>query len=156
MSDASLEVLFFALIALLVCSAYFSASETAMMSLNRYRLRHLMKHRHKGALRAGELLKNPDRLIGAILIGNNFVNVLASSLATVIALRLWGEAGIWIATMMLTIALLIFAEITPKTIAALHPEKIAYPSSALLVWLMKALRPAIWLVGSVSNALVRL
>lgn len=156
MSDASLEVLFFALIALLVCSAYFSASETAMMSLNRYRLRHLMKHRHKGALRAGELLKNPDRLIGVILIGNNFVNVLASSLATIIALRLWGEAGIWIATMVLTIALLVFAEITPKTIAALHPEKIAYPSSALLVWLMKALRPVVWLVGSVSNALVRL
>lgn len=156
MSDASLEALFFALVLLLVCSAYFSASETAMMSLNRYRLRHLMKHRHKGALRAGELLKNPDRLIGMILIGNNFVNVLASSLATVIALRLWGEAGIWIATALLTIALLVFAEITPKTIAALHPEKIAYPSSALLVWLLKVLRPLVWLVGSVSNALVRL
>jgi Mg2+/Co2+ transporter CorB len=155
-SDASLEVLFFALVALLVCSAYFSASETAMMSLNRYRLRHLMKHRHKGALRAGELLKNPDRLIGMILIGNNFVNVLASSLATLIALRLWGEAGIWIATALLTIALLIFGEITPKTIAALHPEKIAFPSSALLVWMMKVLRPLVWLVGSVSNGLVRL
>lgn len=156
MSDASLELLFFLLVVLLVCSAYFSASETAMMSLNRYRLRHLMKHRHKGALRAGELLKNPDRLIGVILIGNTFVNVLASSIATIIALRLWGEAGILIATALLTIVLLVFAEITPKTIAALHPEKIAYPSSLLLVWLLKVLRPVVWLGGYASNALVRL
>lgn len=156
MSDASLELLFFLLVFLLVCSAYFSASETAMMSLNRYRLRHLMKHRHKGALRAGELLKNPDRLIGVILIGNNFVNVLASSIATIIALRLWGEAGILIATALLTIVLLIFAEITPKTIAALHPEKIAYPSSLLLGWLLKLLRPVVWLGSYASNALVRL
>jgi Mg2+/Co2+ transporter CorB len=156
MSDASLELLFFLLVLLLICSAYFSASETAMMSLNRYRLRHLMKHRHKGALRAGELLKNPDRLIGVILIGNNFVNVLASSIATIIALRVWGEAGILIATALLTIVLLVFAEITPKTIAALHPEKIAYPSSLLLTWLLKVLRPIVWLGGYASNALVRL
>jgi Mg2+/Co2+ transporter CorB len=155
-SDASLELLFILLVFLLICSAYFSASETAMMSLNRYRLRHLMKHRHKGALRAGELLKNPDRLIGVILIGNNFVNVLASSIATIIALRLWGEAGILIATVLLTIVLLVFAEITPKTIAALHPEKIAYPSSLLLAWLLKVLRPVVWLGSYASNALVRL
>ncbi len=156
MSDASLEILFFSLILLLVCSAYFSASETAMMSLNRYRLRHLVKHRHKGATRAGELLKNPDRLIGVILIGNTFANILASSIATIIALRLWGEAGVLIATALLTFVILIFAEITPKTIAALHPEKIAYPSSLLLLWLLKILRPLVWLVGSVSNGLVRL
>jgi Mg2+/Co2+ transporter CorB len=155
-SDASLESLFFILVILLICSAYFSASETAMMSLNRYRLRHLMKHRHKGALRAGELLKNPDRLIGVILIGNNFVNVLASSIATIIALRLWGEAGILIATALLTIVLLVFGEITPKTIAALHPEKIAYPSSLLLGWLLKLLWPVVWLGSYASNALVRL
>ncbi|MEY4642058.1 MAG: hypothetical protein RLZZ227_2052 [Pseudomonadota bacterium] len=156
MSDASLELLFFALLVLLACSAYFSASETAMMSLNRYRLRHLMKHRHKGALRAGNLLKTPDRLIGVILIGNNFVNVLASSIATVIALRLWGEAGIWIATVLLTVVLLVFAEITPKTIAALHPEKIAYPSSLILTWLLKVLQPLVWLGSTASSALVRL
>lgn len=156
MSDASLELLFFLLLVLLACSAYFSASETAMMSLNRYRLRHLMKHRHKGALRAGNLLKTPDRLIGVILIGNNFVNVLASSIATIIALRLWGEAGIWIATALLTVLLLVFAEITPKTIAALHPEKIAYPSSLILTWLLKVLRPLVWLGSTASSALVRL
>jgi Mg2+/Co2+ transporter CorB len=155
-SDASLELLFFALLVLLACSAYFSASETAMMSLNRYRLRHLMKHRHKGALRAGNLLKTPDRLIGVILIGNNFVNVLASSIATIIALRLWGEAGIWIATVLLTVVLLVFAEITPKTIAALHPEKIAYPSSLILTWLLKVLQPLVWLGSTASSALVRL
>lgn len=156
MSDASLEFLFFALVVLLVFSAYFSASETAMMSLNRYRLRHLVKHRHKGAIRASKLLKNPDRLIGVILIGNNFVNVLASSIATIIALRLWGETGILIASLLLTLVLLIFVEITPKTIAALHPEKIAYPSSLLLVWLLKVLRPVVWLGSTMSNALVRL
>jgi Mg2+/Co2+ transporter CorB len=155
-SDASLELLFFALLLLLLCSAYFSASETAMMSLNRYRLRHQMKHRHKGALRAGALLKTPDRLIGVILIGNNFVNVLASSIATIIALRLWGEAGIWIATALLTIVLLVFAEITPKTIAALHPEKIAYPSSLVLTWLLKVLQPLVWLGSSASSMLVRM
>jgi Mg2+/Co2+ transporter CorB len=155
-SDASLEFLFISLILLLLCSAYFSSSETAMMSLNRYRLRHLAKHRHKGAIRASALLKNPDRLIGVILIGNNFVNILASSLATIIALRLWGEAGILIATVGLTVVILIFSEVTPKTIAALHPEKIAYPSSLLLVWLLKILHPVVWLVSTLSNFLVSL
>ncbi len=156
MSDTSLEFLFIALILLLICSAYFSASETAMMSLNRYRLRHLAKHLHKGAIRASTLLKHPDQLIGVILIGNNFFNILASSLATIIALRLWGEAGILIATAVLTAAILIFSEVTPKTIAALYPEKIAFPSTLLLVWLLKVLRPVVWFVGAVSNLLVRL
>jgi len=155
-NDASLQFLFISLLVLILCSAYFSASETAMMSLNRYRLRHLAKHRHRGAMRASRLLKTPDKLIGVILIGNNFVNILASSLATIIAIRLWGEAGILIATVMLTVVILIFAEVTPKTIAALHPEKVAFPSSRLLLLLLRVLRPVVWLVSTLSRGLVRL
>lgn len=156
MEESSLEVLFFVLLMLIAASAYFSSSETAMMSLNRYKLRHLVKHQHKGALRASLLLENPDRLIGVILIGNNFVNILASSIATVIAIRLWGDSGILVSTVILTVVILIFAEVTPKTIAAMHPEKIAYPSSIVLMWLLWILHPAVWLVGKISNALVKL
>lgn len=93
------------------------------MSLNRYRLKHLVKQKHRGARQASKLLDRPDRLIGVILIGNNFVNILASAIATVIAVRLWGDAGIAIATAALTIVILIFAEVSPKTVAALYPEK---------------------------------
>ena len=127
-----------------------------MMSLNRYKLRHLVKHKHHGAMRAARLLENPDRLIGVILIGNNFVNIMASSLATIIAIRLWGDSGIFVSTILLTAVILIFAEVTPKTIAALHPELIAYPSSLLLIWLQKIFHPLVWLVGTVSNFLVKL
>jgi len=156
MNDASLQWLFIALLGLILCSAFFSASETAMMSLNRYRLRELAKQRHKGARRASQLLKNPDRLVGVILIGNNFVNILASSLATYIAIRLWGEAGILLATVLMTVVILIFADVTPKTIAALHPEKIAFPSSRLLLILLRVLQPVVWLVSTLSGALVKL
>ena len=156
MNHASLEVLTISMDLLLICSAYLSGSETAMMSLNRYRLRHLVKQHHKGALRAQRLLENPDRLIGVILIGNNFVNILASSIATIIAIRLWGDAGVLIATAGLTIAILIFSEVTPKTVAALHPEKIAFPSSIILLWLLKALHPLVSLVSAVSNSILKL
>jgi len=137
-------------------SAYFSSSETAMMALNRYRLRHLIKHNHKGAIRAGKLLEKPDRLIGIILIGNNLVNFIAASLGTAIAVRLWGNLGFILAPVLLTIIVLIFAEVTPKTIAALYPEKIAYPSSIFLLILLKVCYPAVWMINSVSNGLVRL
>jgi len=151
-----MQMLFLILLLLIVCSAYFSSSETAMMSLNRYRLRHLAKSRHKGAMRASKLLDNPDRLIGVILIGNNFVNILASSIATIIAIHLWGENGVFVSTIVLTIVILIFAEVTPKTIAALYPEKIAYPSSILLLLLLKVFHPLVFVVSTVSNSLVRL
>jgi len=109
LSDVPIGVLVAVLIVLIVLSAFFSSSETGMMALNRYRLRHLVKHRHKGARRASRLLERPDRLIGVILLGNNFVNILASSITTIIALRLYGEAGIAIATFLLTMVILIFA-----------------------------------------------
>lgn len=127
-----------------------------MMSLNRYRLKHLQKNNHRGAKRAGKLLDRPDRLIGLILIGNNLVNIFASAIATVIAIRLWGDAGIFIATLALTLVILIFAEITPKTIAALYPEKIAFPASVVLLPLLKIIYPAVWLVNWVTNGLLRI
>ena len=156
MNDIPLTTLSGILIFLIIISGYFSSSETAMMSLNRYRLRHLVKQKHKGSIRVQNLLNQPDRLIGIILIGNNFVNILASSIATIIAIRLWGESSIFIATILLTIIILVFSEVTPKTIAAVHPEKIAYPSSILLLPLLRIFYPLVWLVNGISNALVKL
>ncbi|WP_295800936.1 HlyC/CorC family transporter [uncultured Microbulbifer sp.] len=149
--------LLFALIGLLiVISAFFSSSETSMMALNRYRLRHQAKSGHKGAKRSMELLSRPDKLIGAILIGNNLVNILATAIATAVFTRLYGEAGVLYATAALTLVVLIFAEVTPKTIAALHPEKVAFPASWILQPLLWLLTPFVWFVGSISNALARL
>lgn len=156
MNNASLEFLFGLLLFLVVASAYFSSSETAMMSLNRYRLRHLAKRQHAGARRASALLEQPDRLIGIILIGNNFVNFLASSIGTIIAIRLFGPSGGIISTIALTIVFLIFAEVTPKTIAAVKPEIIAYPSSWLLRILLIIFYPAVWFINTISNALLKL
>ena len=123
MDDIPLSVLFGVLVFLILASAFFSGSETSLMRLNRYRLRHLADKNHKGARRAQRLLASPESLIGLILLGNNFVNILASSIATIIGIRLYNETGILAATIMLTIVVLIFSEVTPKTLAALHPER---------------------------------
>jgi Mg2+/Co2+ transporter CorB len=155
-NDASLGALFSILAALILLSGFFSSAETGMMSLNRYRLKHLLNNNHRGAKRASKLLERPDRLIGLILIGNNLVNILASAIATVIAIRLWGTSGIFIATITLTLVILIFAEITPKTIAALHPEKVAFPASWILLPLLKIMLPVVWLINRVTNGLLRL
>ena len=127
-----------------------------MMSLNRYRLKHLKGTGHRGARRAISLLQRPDRLIGLILIGNNLVNILASAIATVIAIRLFGDAGIAIATLALTLVILIFAEITPKTIAALHPERVAFPASIILVPLLKVLMPLVLSINWLTNGILKL
>jgi Mg2+/Co2+ transporter CorB len=156
LNEAPLGLLFSVLAALIFLSGFFSSSETGMMSLNRYRLRHLQKQKHHGARRASKLLERPDRLIGLILIGNNLVNIFASAIATVIAIRLWGNAGIFIATVALTLVILVFAEITPKTIAALHPEKVAFPASLVLLPLMKLMLPVVMAVNGVTNGLLRL
>jgi len=126
------------------------------MSLNRYRLKHLVKNKHRAARLTQALLDKPDRLIGLILIGNNFVNILAASIATVICVRLWGNMGYAIATGALTLIILVFAEITPKTLAALHPEKIAFPASYILTPLYRLFHPVIWLVISLTNSLLKL
>lgn len=152
----SLLMLSLSFLGLILASAYFSSSETGMMSLNRYRLKHLKQENHSGAIRASRLLEKPDKLIGVILIGNNFVNFLAASIATTIAIRLVGDPSPLVTAVVLTMIVLIFAEVTPKTIAALYPERIAYPSSLLLTLLLRLLYPVVWMVNFVSNGLVRL
>lgn len=156
MNDAPLGLLFFILAALILISGFFSSSETSMMSLNRYRLKHLRTQGHRGASRASQLLERPDRLIGLILIGNNLVNILASAIATVIAIRLYGDAGIAVATVLLTIVVLIFAEITPKTVAALHPERLAFPFSFVLLPLMRLFMPLVMAINAVTNGILKL
>ena len=125
------------------------------MAINRYRLKHLANHGHRGARMAQNLLTRPDRLIGLILLGNNMINILAASIATVIAMRLFGDNGIWISTLVMTVVVLIFAEVAPKTVAALHPEKVAFPASYVLVVLLKLLNPVVWLVNSFANLLLK-
>ncbi len=127
-----------------------------MMSLNRYRLKHLVKENNKGAIRADKLLKRPDRLLGVILIGNNFVNILAASLTTVLCLNLFGDSGVVIGSIVLTLIILVFAEITPKTFAALNSEKVALPASLILKYLQKILRPLVLFVNFFSNFFMRL
>lgn len=156
MNELSLGLLFSILAILIILSAFFSSAETGMLSLNRYRLKHMRKKGHKGAIRANRLLKRPDRLISLILIGNNLVNFITASLFTVVAIRLWGDAGIAIAPILLTLIILIFAEITPKTVAALHPEKVAFPASAVLVPLLKLLFPVVWAINHITNGLLKL
>lgn len=156
MDDASNLTLAGTLVVLLLLSGFFSGSETGMMSLNRYKLRHLAKTGHRGARQSKRLLERTDQLIGVILIGNNFVNILASAIATVLAMRLWGDAGIAIATAGLTLVILIFSEVTPKTLAALYPEKIAFPASYVLGPLLKILYPLVWLLSLITKNVLRL
>lgn len=156
MNDSHTTFLLISLGVLIVLSAFFSSSETSMMSLNRYRLKHLSKEGNKGARRASRLLERPDRLLGTILVGNNIVNILAASIATVVAVEFFGEAGIAIATIGLTIVILIFGEITPKTLAAVRPELIAFPVSIVLQILQRILYPVVWVCSSISNVLLRL
>ncbi len=155
MEGLPLSLLFAALGGLIILSACFSGSETALMSLNRYRMRHLAREGHRGARIAERLLKRPDRVLGVILLGNNFVNIAASSLATVIALRLYGEGAIAFAAGVLTLVILIFSEVAPKTLAAVHPERVAFPASYALWLLLRLLYPLVWLVNAAANALLR-
>lgn len=156
MDDISTGALFTLLAILIVMSGYFSSSETGMMSLNRYRLKHLSNQGHKGAKRVEKLLSRPDRLIGLILIGNNLVNILASAIATILGMRLYGDYGVAIATGVLTLVILVFAEVTPKTLAAMYPERVSYSSSIVLNVLMKVLSPLVILVNFITNGFLKI
>ena len=156
MTDISPGALSAALIFLIVLSAFFSAAEIGLMTLNRYRLRHLAESGHRGARLASKLLERPDRLLGLILLGNNFTTIAASSVATLLALELYGEAAIGIAAGLLTLVVLIFAEVAPKTLAAMYPEKIAFPVAYILQPLLKFLYPLVWLVNVIANRFLRL
>lgn len=157
MDDISTSTLLTILGVLIFLSAYFSSSETGMMTINRYRLKHLENAGHKGAIRVQKLLDRPDRLIGLILIGNNLVNIAAASVATILCLRLFGDVwGLAIANFGLTFVILIFAEVTPKTVAALYPEKISFPSSIILLPLMFVLYPFVYLINGICNGILTL
>ena len=156
MNEIPLPGLLLFLLILVLLSGFFSGSETALMTLNRYRLEHKAKQGHKGAIRARALLEHPDRLIGLILLGNNFVNILASMLATVIALRIGGEGAIAAAAGILTLVILIFAEVSPKTLAVVHPERLAYSASFVYTPLLKLLYPLVRSVNWVANGLLRM
>jgi Mg2+/Co2+ transporter CorB len=152
----STTTLIVTLIVMVVVSAYFSGSETGMMTLNRYRLRHLAKQGNRAAKRVEKLLRKPDRLISLVLIGNNLVNILASAIGTIVGMRLYGDAGVAIATGILTFVVLVFAEVLPKTIAALYPEKVAFPSSFLLGPLQILMMPLVWLLNVITRMLMRM
>lgn len=154
MNDIPLSILFGILAALLIISAFFSGSETALMTLNRYRLQHLVKNKHKGAIKAHKLLKRPDRIIGLILLGNNFVNILAAALTTLIAIRLGGDRMIAPAIGLLTVGMLVFSEVTPKTLGAIKPEILAFLSSWLYIPLLKVFYPLVWLINQLSSVLL--
>lgn len=155
MDEVPLSTLYLVLVALLLLSAFFSGSETGLMAINKYRLRHLANQGHRGARLAQLLLRTPDRLIGLILLGNNLVNIMAASIATVIGLRLFGANGVWIASLVLTVVVLIFSEVTPKTVAAVHPERIAYPAAYVLFVLLKLLYPVVWLINGLTNLVLK-
>jgi Mg2+/Co2+ transporter CorB len=156
LDSISTSTLLIVLVILILLSAFFSSSETGLMSINRYKLRHLAQTKHKAARRVERLLARPDRLIGLILIGNNLVNILASAIATIVCIRLFGDFGVAIATFGLTIVVLIFGEVTPKTLAAMYPEKIAYPASWILKGLMVPLYPFVWLINGITSSLLKL
>ncbi|HOP23383.1 MAG TPA: CNNM domain-containing protein [Gammaproteobacteria bacterium] len=161
MSEIPLSVLMGILALLIVFSAFFSSSETALMTLNRLKLKNLAKT-SKGAKLAQKLLNQPDRLIGLILIGNNFINIAASTIATIAAFKiandssLTPEAAAAYGTIILTLLILIFAEVTPKTYAALHPERIAFPASFILTPLLKILYPIVWTTNLMTNGILRI
>ena len=154
MDEIPLSVLVVALFLLVILSAFFSSSETAMIALNRHRLRHLAKEGKRSAIISEKLLARPDRLIGLILLGNNLVNFIAASVATLIGIRVLGDLGVALAPILLVMVFLIFAEVMPKTFAAFKPETIAFPASYILAPLMRIAYPAVWLVNWIANGLL--
>lgn len=154
--DIPLAGLLSLLVVLLLLSAFFSGSETALMSLNRYRLRHKAREGHRGARIAEQLLSRPDRLLGLILLGNNLANFSAASLVAVIAFKIGGQPAVAIGTLFLTLAVLIFSETAPKTLAALHPERLAFPAAMIYYPLLKIAYPIVWLINAASNGVLLL
>ncbi|MFO3150093.1 HlyC/CorC family transporter, partial [Legionella pneumophila serogroup 1] len=150
---STLLVLLFFLICL---SAFFSGSEIGMMSINRYKLRHLVKSNDKQAMRVNSMLARPDKLLSVVLIGNTLANIVASTLATLIGQRFYGDAGVAIATALLTILILVFAEMTPKTLAAIYPQQVAFASSLPLSILQWIFSPLVHLISLITNGILRL
>ena len=158
MDDPSVLMLLGVLVLLLGLSAFFSGSETALMMLNRYRARHLAAQGHGGASRALALLERPDRLIGLILIGNNFVNNLLASIAAVVAVELGGVDGgsVALGASVITVLILVFGDVAPKTLAALHPERLAYPAAYVYKPLLTVTYPLVWAINVIAKGVLRM
>lgn len=156
MDSIPLSTLFITLIILLILSAYFSGSETGLLSVNRYRMRFLAEKGHKGAQKTEKLLKRTDVFLSLILICNNLVNISSSAIATIIGMRLYGDVGVAVATGLLTFVMLIFSEIFPKTIAALYPEKVAFVSSHIISVLLKIFSPLVFIINLFISGLMKL
>lgn len=156
MSQLQVMMFAFILVALILLAAFFSLSETSLMAVNRYRLRHKARIKKKYAINLLQLLKRPDRVLSAILIGNTFANMIASSLATLIAFHFWGDKGALLAAAILTFIVLIFAEIIPKTIAAIYPDKISRIILIPTKIVLKILTPAVWIANLITNSFLRL
>ena len=154
MTTISIDSLFIILIALLLLSAFFSGSETALMSVNRYKLKHKVKNKESSALKVEYLLDNTDRTLGLILLLNNFVNILASAISTLIAIDLYGDKGIAIAAGILTFFILVFSEVTPKTFAALHSDRIAYKISFFFYYSLKLFSPIVNFINFFSKTIL--
>ncbi|MGH8377427.1 MAG: HlyC/CorC family transporter [Gammaproteobacteria bacterium] len=154
MQNTPLWLLIVILVILVILSAFFSGSETGLYSLNRYRLRHLARLGHRGAVLANRLLQRPDRVIGIVLLGNTLINAFATALATLIALRIGGDSTVLVATILIALLLLIFGEVAPKTLAALHPEKLAFPAAFVFTPLLWIFYPIVWVVNLLANSVL--
>lgn len=151
-------MIFLSIILLLfvISSAFFSGSEIGMMSINRYRLRYLVKQKNKRAIQVNEMLTQPDRLLSVVLIGNTVANILASMIATLIGQRLYGDAGVAVATLVLTFVILVFSEMAPKTLAAIYPQQMAFAVSPLLKILQTLLAPLVQGISWITNMFLRI
>jgi Mg2+/Co2+ transporter CorB len=156
LSGLLISILVCVMILLVLLSSFFSAAETSMMAINRYRLKHLARHGHRSAKRTQNLLEHTDKLLSTILIGNTCTNIIASSLATMLAVRFYGEIGVAVTTAILTFVVLIFGEILPKTVAALNPERIAFATSLPLKFMLKLLSPISWGANLLSRSFLTL
>lgn len=152
----SLTTLLLVLLLLIVLSAFFSGSEIGMMSLNRYRLRYLVKKNDKQAIRVNEMLARPDKLLGVVLIGNTLANIVASTIAALIGQSLYGNTGVALATFLLTLIILVFSEMVPKTLAALYPQQIAFTCSLPLKIVQVLMAPLVQIISSITNVILRL
>lgn len=151
-----LSTLLIVLISLIFLAAFFSASEIGMMSINRYKLRYLVKKNNRQAIRVNQMLSRPDRLLSVVLIGNTLANIVASTIATLIGQRLYGDTGVAVGTLLLTLVILVFGEMTPKTFAAIYPQKVAFSSSLPLKILQWLFAPLVHTISFISNGILRL
>lgn len=156
MSEIKLIILIVFLVFLIIISGFFSSAETALMAINRYRLRHQARLKKRSAMLVLNLLKRPDRLLGVVLVGNTLGSVLSSAIMTIVTVYLWGEGKVWMTTLLLTLVLLVFSEAAPKTLAALYPERVARFIAFPIYALRQIFYPLVWLVNVMSNGLLRL